>query len=241
MKRSTNIISDDGVAESLHITSADEAAACAHVRRIEGELRVEGAHFVAADLTHSGMVNVGWEGRVELPVCKTVSGCLQVWGNGELDIGCETVGMDIRCHHTGHLKMPECLALGQQHSFSVHMSGSALVEAPKLKNLAGGIDIVEKATLMAPHVAMLRARAALAAAQKMVEEAGKTGCLAAHGRARPVRMSTREVKAGLEAMPTALKTRATAAPAKQATASSSLAAVDPLAGAESRPLRRPRP
>ena len=239
--KSPNIIGADGVAQSLHISSVEEAAACAHVLRVEGELRVENAEFVAPGLAHVSTLNVGWNARVQLPACKAVRGRLAVWGDGELEVGCEAVDLGVWCCHTAHLKMPECVAIGHMHSVSVRMVSSALVEAPKLKSVAGAIDITGQSKLLAPHIAMLRARAALAAAQKMVEEASKTGCLAAHGRSRPVRMSIREVKAGQEAMPTALKTRAPAAPAKQAAAPSSLAAVDPLAGAESRPQRRPRP
>lgn len=236
MKPSENIITADGHAQALHIATEEEAAACAHVRHVEGELFVERAHFVAPGLSHVGMVRVGWGAQAELPACRTVATNLQVWGDGKLDIACVVVAGGVHCGGTAQVRMPECKTIGQHHARSLRLVQSSAVDAPKLQRVDGGIDVIDQASLKAPYIAMAHARAALVAAQKLIEKAAETGSLTANGPNRPVKLSARLMQAGLEAMPAAAP-----APSKSAPKASALEAVDPLAGAQARPSRRARP
>lgn len=244
MKRSTNEITADGRAPNgLHITTAEEAAACAHVRHVDGQLSVEGVHFDASELIYAGMVSIGWGASAKLPACKSVQNQVRVWGDGVLEIACEGVGEGISCSQSAVLKMPECRSLGNRFGNSINLVQNSCVEAPKLEYVTAAVNVVDRAVLVAPNIAMARARAAMAAAQKLVEEAQRTGQLAAQGPNRPVRMSARLMKTGLDAMAVALgpKTAETKPPTKRLSKALSLEVADPLVNADARPTRRARP
>ena len=74
------------------------------------------------------------------------------------------------------------------------------VEAPKLMHITGGLEFTDSSVLAAPHIAMARAQAALAAAQRQAREAEESGEFKADGYTRPLRVSTRTMRSDLEAV-----------------------------------------
>jgi hypothetical protein len=177
------------------------------VRHINGDLPLyEGVTFQADELAYvAGNIQLNWESHATLDACKFVQGSLNVWGDATLRIGCEGVGLGIQCGQSAQVSLPNCTSVGKTHNNSVHLSGSARVDAPRLAHVTGGLDLTENSVLKAPAIAMALAQAALAAAQRRVDQALETGALAAAGYSKPVRASSKLMREGLDAAGVAAK------------------------------------